>query len=91
MRNTCLLTASIVVCGMLAIAQPKQEEQKRDSTGAGMPNPVQVVTHHEITINGIRFSYTATAGTFLLKSGEDGADRVNRFHGVHKRWNRIPR
>ena len=66
-----LLTASIILCVTVGFAQPKQEEQKHDSAEAEIPKPVQVVTHHDITINGHQIHYTATAGTFLLKSGED--------------------
>jgi len=66
-----LLTASIILCATVGVAQPKQEEQKHDSAEAEIPKPVQVVTHHDITINGHQIHYTATAGTFLLKSGED--------------------
>jgi len=57
----------VAVCG----AQPKQEGQKHDSADAEIPKPVQVVTHHDITINGHQIHYTATAGTFLLKNEED--------------------
>ena len=66
-----MLTASVILCVMVGVAQPKPEEQKHDSAEAEIPKPVQVVTHHDITINGHQIHYTATAGTFLLKSGED--------------------
>ena len=52
-------------------AQPKKEEGKSDTSEAAIPKPVQVVTHHDITINGERIKYTATAGTFLLKGDDD--------------------
>ena len=71
MVKACLLTASITLCVLVGAAQTKPEEQKHDSAEAEVPKPVQIVTHHNITINGHEIRYTATAGTFLLKSGED--------------------
>ena len=65
------LLASIVLFAAAGFAQPKEEEQKHDTAEGEIPKPVQVVTHHDITINGRQIHYTATAGTFLLKSGED--------------------
>ncbi|MCL4511312.1 MAG: carboxypeptidase [Bacteroidetes bacterium] len=53
-------------------AQPKPE--KGDSTEAAepkVPKPVQIVTHHSITINGQMIRYTATTGTLLLKDEND--------------------
>jgi len=71
MSKPFLLTASIVFCAMVGFAQSKQDGQHHDSTEAETPKPVQVVTHHDITINGHQIHYTATAGTFLLRNEED--------------------
>ncbi len=38
---------------------------------AEIPKAEQSVTHHSITINGKTINYTATAGTLLLRDGED--------------------
>jgi carboxypeptidase C (cathepsin A) len=70
-RKSILLMASIAMCVMISVAQTKPEEQKHDSTESEIPKPVQIVTHHDITINGHQIHYTATAGTFLLKNEED--------------------
>ncbi len=71
MAKPFLLTASIILCVMVGVAQSKQEGQHHDSTEAETPKPVQVVTHHDITMNGHQIRYTATAGTFLLRNEED--------------------
>ena len=71
MRKLCLMIASMTTCCMIGTAQPMQVDQKRDSTETEIPKPVQVVTHHDITINGHQIHYTATAGTFLLKNEQD--------------------
>ncbi|HEY9165106.1 MAG TPA: carboxypeptidase [Candidatus Kryptonia bacterium] len=71
MYKSILVVLVISLSAMTGFAQ--QGEQKHDSTQAGIPKPVQVVTHHTITINGEQIPYTATAGTFLLKNDRDSA------------------
>ena len=38
---------------------------------AVVPKAEQSVTHHSITIDGKKLNYTATAGTLLLRDGDD--------------------
>ena len=71
MNRPYLLIAMILFYAMAGIAQ--QNEQRHDSTQAEIPKPVQVVTHHIITINGEQIHYTATTGTLLLKNEQDTA------------------
>jgi carboxypeptidase C (cathepsin A) len=71
MCKPCSLIALLIVCVPCGVAQSKSEGQKHDSTEAEVPKPVQVVTHHDITVDGHQIHYTATAGTFLLKNDED--------------------
>lgn len=71
MHRSNLLIFVIMFCATTGVAQ--QNEQKRDSTQAGIPKPFQVVTHHTVTIDGRQIRYTATAGTFLLKNERDTA------------------
>lgn len=66
-----LLIAAVVLFIAVGSLSAQQSEPKRDSTEAEIPKPVQVTTHHSITINGQQIHYTATAGTFLLKDEED--------------------
>lgn len=49
----------------------QERHSKSDTAHAKIPKPVQVVTHHTITIDGQQIHYTATTGTFLLKNEED--------------------
>ncbi len=62
----------------------QQYEQKHDSTQSGIPKPIQVVTHHAITIDGRLISYTATAGTVLLKNERDTAVALFGFTAYTK-------
>lgn len=71
MKKPFFATACIFFLLLTAAAQPKQQEKKNDSTETAVPKPVQSVTHHDITLNGQKIRYTATAGTFLLKDEED--------------------
>ena len=50
-------------------AQEKPSES--DTASQKVPTPVQVVTHHTITIDGQQIHYTATTGTMLLRDGND--------------------
>jgi len=71
MSKPSLSIASIILCVTIGVAQPRPEGEKHDTTEAKIPKPVQIVTHHDITINGHQIRYTATAGTFLLKDEID--------------------
>ena len=64
-------------------AQPKPG--KINSVKSAVPKPIQIVTHHSITIDGKEIIYTATTGTFLLKNENDTAISAYRFYCLHKR------
>lgn len=72
----------ILFYAMAGIAQ--QNEQKHDSTQAGIPKPLQVITHHSITINGDQIHYTATTGTLLLRNESDTAIALFGFTAYMK-------
>jgi len=82
MYRSFLLMITVLFCTMTGVAQ--QNEQKRDSTQAGIPRPVQVVTHHTITISGQQIHYTATAGTLLLRNEKDTAIALFGFTAYTK-------
>lgn len=63
-----LIMTIFFVAGSLAA---QERPAKSDTTHPKIPKPVQVVTHHTITINGQQIHYTATTGTFLLRNGEN--------------------
>jgi carboxypeptidase C (cathepsin A) len=71
MRRSVLTVLAIVFWSVAGFA--RQNDPKGDSTENAIPNPVQVVTHHTITVGGQQIRYTATAGTFLLKNENDSA------------------
>lgn len=73
---------AIVFYAITGFAQPK--EQKPDSTEAGIPKPVQVTTHHTITIDGQEIRYTATTGTLLLKNEKDSSVALFGFTAYTK-------
>ena len=63
-------------------AQPKPG--KIDSVESAVPKPIQIVTHHSITIDGKEIIYTATTGTFLLKNENDTAIALIGFTAYTK-------
>lgn len=62
----------------------QQISQKQDSVQAGIPKPVQVVTHHAITVGGRQILYTATTGTLLLKNEKDSVVALFGFTAYTK-------
>ncbi len=63
-------TLTLFVLSFLFIALPafaSEHAEKSDTTGSKIPEPVQIVTHHTITIEGQQIKYTATTGTMLLR------------------------
>jgi carboxypeptidase C (cathepsin A) len=76
------LTLAILFLSVAGFAQTK--EQKSDSAEAGIPKPIQVVTHHILTINGQQIRYTATTGTMLLKSEKDSSIALFGFTAYTK-------
>ncbi|MGO9481500.1 MAG: S10 family peptidase [Candidatus Kryptoniota bacterium] len=73
MHKLILSWSVIICCAFVGAASARQNGQRQDSTQTEIPKPVQVVTHHVITINGQEIHYTATTGTLLLKNDQDTA------------------
>jgi carboxypeptidase C (cathepsin A) len=76
-RSLCALTVgALFVCAGPGVSSQEQphpdgahppEPQKQQP----IPQERSSVTHHEITVNGQTLHYTATAGTLLIRDGED--------------------
>lgn len=64
-----ILTLFLSAFAVDASSQVKTAED--DTSGGHIPKPVQVATHHTITIGGQQIHYTATTGTLLLKDEAD--------------------
>jgi carboxypeptidase C (cathepsin A) len=61
-----------------------QSENSHDSSETEPAKPIQVVTHHVVTINGQQIHYTATTGTLLLKNNQDTAIALFGFTAYTK-------
>ncbi len=63
------LIALVALSFLLATASLSAQEhhEESDTSESTIPKPVQIVTHHTITIDGKLIKYTATTGTLLLK------------------------
>jgi carboxypeptidase C (cathepsin A) len=64
-----LIVSVLLLISVNISAQPKAV--KKDSSEAAVPKPVQITTHHSITIGGKEIKYTAVTGTFQLKNESD--------------------
>jgi carboxypeptidase C (cathepsin A) len=98
-RSVPLLAASILIASTLSVqgqgrggrgaGAPAQQESNSPSTPEQrFPAPPAVEstskTQHEITINGKKIPYTATAGTMVLKK-DDGKPWANMFYVAYTR------
>lgn len=68
---------------------PKPEPPKPESAAAAKPSeppPVETTsrTKHEMTVNGTKIPYTATAGTLILKK-DDGKPSASMFYVAYTR------
>ncbi|HLJ77085.1 MAG TPA: hypothetical protein VKT75_06715 [Acidobacteriaceae bacterium] len=52
-------------------AEQNRPEQNKQENQQPIPPEKSSVTHHEMTVDGKTLRYTATAGTLLIKDGED--------------------
>lgn len=74
----------IIVCLAITSINAGQINSKKDTTEANIPKPVQVTTHHSITIDGQTINYTATTGTMLLKNEKDSVIALFGFTAYFK-------
>ncbi|HEV2279845.1 MAG TPA: peptidase S10 [Acidobacteriaceae bacterium] len=51
--------------------EQNRQEQNRGEAAQAIPPEKSSVTHHDMTLGGKTLHYTATAGTLLIKDGED--------------------
>lgn len=51
--------------------EQNRQEQNRGEAAQAIPPEKSAVTHHDMTLGGKALHYTATAGTLLIKDGED--------------------
>ncbi len=82
MRKSFMVIFVVFFCALRGMAQ--QGRRKQDSAQTVTPKPVQVVTHHAITIDGKQIRYAATTGTLLLKSETDSAIALFGFTAYTK-------
>ncbi|MGC8595791.1 MAG: S10 family peptidase [Candidatus Kryptoniota bacterium] len=68
---TIAVAVAIFLSGCSLYASPQTKNAGVDTSGAPIPKPVQITTHHTITIGGQQIRYTATTGTLLLKDEAD--------------------
>ncbi len=71
------LARATLIAGFVAVAPLVASAQTPDAaaaTPAPIPAEKHFVTHHAVRIHGATVSYTATAGTILLRNGKDEAD-----------------
>ncbi len=74
----------IFVCTAIPSINAGQINTKKDTVEAIIKKPVQVTTHHSITIDGKIINYTATTGTFLLKNEKDSVIALFGFTAYFK-------
>ncbi len=86
-----------LLLSVAAVAQPHHVGPAADAGEKAAPNGAtpfmenQSVTHHSMTLDGEKISYTATAGTLLLKDdmeivkGEEGKAKASVFYIAYTR------
>jgi len=83
-RITCILTFSLLVFSLVDTTPAEEKEKpKEDSKSNKKANKDAnqddlEVTHHTINLNGQEIKYTATAGTYAIKS-DDGKHKASMF------------
>jgi len=79
-RRMCVLAVgALFICGLQTVRaqeqrRPDDQQQHQgdaNKTEAPIPPEKSSVTHHDMTLNGQALHYTATAGTLLIRDGED--------------------
>ncbi len=81
-RSCALALGALFVCGTFHAVQAQERRQRPDEAQAGeagskpeaqqpIPPEKSSVTKHDLTLNGQALHYTATAGTLLIRDGED--------------------
>ena len=74
----------LIILFLSSIIAAQSKTENADSSESKIYKPVQIVTHHFITIDGKKINYTATTGTFLLKSESDSAVALIGFTAYTK-------
>jgi carboxypeptidase C (cathepsin A) len=103
-RRSCALVlgALFVVCTAQAVRaqeQPRRPDEPHAADANPAANPAEKlppippeknsVTHHDLNLDGKVLHYTATAGTLLIRDGEDDHSvRQHFFRGLHPRRRR---
>src|SRR5580700_8808748 len=82
MKNSLLLLASFPL--LLAQSPPPKPEAAAPAGPATPPVETTSRTKHEMTVNGTKIPYTATAGTLILKK-EDGKPSASMFYVAYTR------
>lgn len=79
---------ALLLLSVLGLAAPLAAQEPAKSTAApaplAEPDPAPVVTEGEVTIDGQRIRYRATAG-YLVQRGEKGEPRANLFYVAYTR------
>ncbi len=79
-RRSCALLGALLVCGSAYMVHGQEPPRRPDEPHAGdakpeaqpaIPPERTVATHHDLNIEGKSLRYTATAGTLLIRDGED--------------------
>jgi carboxypeptidase C (cathepsin A) len=68
---TIALAVTLFLSSYSLYASPQIKNAEVDTSGTPIPKPVQITTHHTITIGGQQIHYTATTGTLLLRDDAD--------------------
>jgi carboxypeptidase C (cathepsin A) len=86
MKSSILLTLASVAALSAQTPPPAPPAGAKPETAASAPPAVETTsrTKHEITVNGTKIPYTATAGTLVLKK-EDGKPWASMFYVAYTR------
>lgn len=84
MRNFLILTLAALAA--LSAQTPPPEKAAAPASATPPPAPVETTSHtkHDITLNGKKIPYTATAGTLILKK-DDGKPWASMFYVAYTR------
>jgi carboxypeptidase C (cathepsin A) len=75
-----------ILAGGAVAAESKDAAKTEKKDDKKEPRDESSVTAHEVTIGGVKFGYTATAGTLVLKE-EDGKPQASFFYVAYTRTN----
>jgi len=86
MKRPILLTLASLTTLIAQTPPPGPPPAAKPETATPAPPPIETTSHtkHEITVNGTKTPYTATAGTLVLKK-EDGKPWASMFYVAYTR------